>query len=134
MATVTQEPTKRWTPEEKLQLVLDSYQAANVQAFCRERGIDRSYLYQLRREHEQFTLEGWGNRKVGRPRSETDEDPLALKEALAESRERCRELEDRTAQLRVQAEMGHLLAGWVDQRTKSQPKKKTSSWRPKRLT
>jgi transposase-like protein len=134
MTTLTQEPTTRWTPEEKLQLVLDSYQADNVQAFCRERGIDRSYLYQLRREHEQFTLEGWRSRKVGRPRNETDGEPLELKQALEESRERYRELESEAAKLRVQAEMGHLLADWVDQRTKSQPKKKPSSWRPKRLT
>jgi transposase-like protein len=82
MTTLTHEPTTRWTPEEKLQLVLDSYQADNVQAFCRELGIDRSYLYQLRRELQQFTLEGWGNRKVGRPCNQINDEPQELKQAL----------------------------------------------------
>jgi transposase-like protein len=64
----------RLTPERKLELVRGMAQADSVAEFARQEGVDRSYLYQLRREADSAMLEMWRERKLGRP-SETGPEP-----------------------------------------------------------
>lgn len=59
---------RRFTPEDKLRLVLGSLSAGNVQAFCRENGVDRTCIYAWRRELETAALDAWRQRHRGRPR------------------------------------------------------------------
>lgn len=94
---------RRWTPREKLELVLGSYQTDNVREYSREKDIDRSYLYQLRREHKGSALAAWTARKVGRP-PKVAERPRY--ESLEELSRRCRELEAQLSSWRIQAELG----------------------------
>lgn len=63
---------ERLTPQEKFELVIGSYQSDNVAEYCRQKGIDRSYLYQLRREHQAHATGAWEAKKPGRPPSEPD--------------------------------------------------------------
>lgn len=58
---------ERLSPQRKLELVLGSYSTDNLAEYARSQGVDRSYLYQLRREVEQGALEAWAERKPGRP-------------------------------------------------------------------
>ncbi len=58
---------ERLTPERKLELVLGMHQAKNVKEYAKQVGVDRSYLYELRREMEQVLLEAWSQKAVGRP-------------------------------------------------------------------
>lgn len=57
----------RLSPQEKLELVQGMATASNVAEYARERGIDRSYLYQLRDELQGFALQGWEDTTPGRP-------------------------------------------------------------------
>lgn len=95
--------SRRWTPQEKLELVLGSYQTDNVREYSREKDIDRSYLYQLRREHERSVLAAWTARKVGRPSKVTDQ---PRHESLEQLKQRCRELEAQLWSWKIQAELG----------------------------
>ena len=63
---------ERLTPQEKFELVIGSYQTDNVAEYCRQKGIDRSYLYQLRREHQAHATGAWEAKKPGRPPSEPE--------------------------------------------------------------
>lgn len=55
------------TPQQKLELVHGMNSANNVAEYAREVGVDRSYLYQLRREMEEGALQAWTNTVAGRP-------------------------------------------------------------------
>ena len=58
---------ERLSPQRKLELVQGMHQAKNVKEYAEQVGVDRSYLYELRREMEQASLEAWSQRTVGRP-------------------------------------------------------------------
>lgn len=58
---------ERLNSQQKLELVQGMSMASNVAEYARERGVDRSYLYQLRRELEGFALHGWDDITPGRP-------------------------------------------------------------------
>lgn len=62
---------KPLTPEEKLELVRGMRETDNVAEYARQRGIDRTYLYQLAKESDEGALELWSQKTVGRPARET---------------------------------------------------------------
>ena len=59
---------RKFSPEDKLRFVLESLGAGNIEAFCRDKGIDRTCLYAWRRELEIAALNAWRQRRRGRPR------------------------------------------------------------------
>ncbi len=91
--------------QRKLALVLGSYATDNMAAYCQEKGIDRSYLYQLRRELEQNATEAWDAKKVGRPRKEREE-PTARERELEQ---RYQELEKEHQSVVIQNTLANLL-------------------------
>jgi len=100
----------KWTPEEKLQLVLGSYKVKNLSAYCRKVGIDRRYLYELREDLERSMVSEWSSRKVGRPRKDDADSVDELRarvEALEADRQR---MHEEMTTLQVQAEMADFLA------------------------
>lgn len=120
------ERPEHWrTPEEKLRLVLSSYQADNVADFCRQEGIDRSYLYALRREHETAALASWNDRKPGRPPRET-EDARALRDELEKTQRELKAAREEAAKWEVRAEVQGLYA-----RAYQEAAAKKKSQRPK---
>lgn len=117
--------SRRFTPEEKLELVLQSYRLRNLRVFCKLHGIDHASLYRWRREAVLAALENWRGRRPGRPSRASRETVESLREALGQLAERHAALqrEARAWQLRAQlarkaAECGlgraleRLLAGW----------------------
>lgn len=87
--------SKRLTPQEKFDLVIGSHQSDNVADYCREKGIDRSYLYQLRRELEAGATGAWEAKKPGRPPAEPDEiDSERVKELECRLNETQEQLKD----------------------------------------
>jgi transposase-like protein len=84
---MSQETSRRFSPDEKLGLVLRSYRARNVRGFCRRHGVDPATLYRWRRELARLALASWSNQRVGRPPSRsrlTVETVLAQLEHLLE--------------------------------------------------
>jgi transposase-like protein len=79
------------TPQRKLELVQGMLQAKNVTEYARRMGVDRSYLYELRREMEQVLLDAWARKTVGRP-ADTPPDPEVerLKAELVELDEKAK--------------------------------------------
>lgn len=61
------QPSRRFSPGEKLDLVLRSYRTRNIRAFCRRLGVDPTTLYRWRRELARDALASWSNRHAGRP-------------------------------------------------------------------
>jgi hypothetical protein len=55
------------SPERKLQLYREFQRAENKAELARRWGIDRSYLYEIVRECEQILMEGFSQRRPGRP-------------------------------------------------------------------
>jgi hypothetical protein len=108
-----------WNAEERLTMVLDSYGTDNVAAFCRERGLDRSYLYQLRGDLQETVLEAWAGRGPGRPPQETD--PARLLTELEAARQTIQELELATRQLTAKCEVQGLLLGFAEHNAKKKP-------------
>ena len=94
---------RRFSPEDKLALVVRSYAAPNIRDFSRECGIDRTTLYAWRRELAQAALKGWQSRRPGRP-SAPQETVESLKEAISELAMRHRDLEHQTGDWQVWAE------------------------------
>ncbi len=92
----------RRTPEQKLELVRGMDAATNVADYARQVGVDRSYLYQLRREAEASMLATWRERKPGRP-CETEEPEAPLGDAYAQKRIKRLEREVRRWQIPAQA-------------------------------
>lgn len=82
--SLTETRSERLTPQEKLELVQSMSTASNVAEYSRERGIDRSYLYQLRREWEEAALQSWSNTTAGRPPS-TPQPAPEVEKLLAEN-------------------------------------------------
>ena len=95
----------RWSPQEKLNLVLGSYQADNVAEYCRAQGIDRSYLYQLRREHEAIALAGWEERRPGRPTKAESVDVQGLQAELEQARDQAAEARDEATKWEIRSEL-----------------------------
>jgi hypothetical protein len=96
---------KRLTSQEKLQLVLSSYQAGNIVEYCRDNNIDRSYLYQLRRELEGSAVTGWEKRHPGRPSKADEVDGEAMKAELEQTRQQLAEARDEATKWEVRAEL-----------------------------
>lgn len=96
---------KRWTPEEKLRLVLGSYEVDNVAAYCEQVGIDRSYLYALRRELESSALTGWSEKRVGRPAKGPEKDAGALEAELGQTREELAKAQEEAAKWEIRSEL-----------------------------
>ena len=61
--------SERLNSQQKLELVQGMNTASNVSEYAQERGVDRSYLYQLRREMEEAALQRWASTSPGRPLS-----------------------------------------------------------------
>jgi DNA primase len=67
------------SPERKLQLYREFQAAANKAELARRWGLDRSHLYEIVRECEQLVVEGFSQRRPGRP---AQGKPTTLEEAL----------------------------------------------------
>lgn len=69
-----------YSPQDKLTLVLASYRADSVRAFCRQHRLDPTTLYDWRRESATASLSAWRARRRGRPstRSRESVDSLRL--------------------------------------------------------
>lgn len=94
------------TPEEKLRLVLGSYQVDNVAEYCRVEGIDRTYLYDLRRELEAGAKDTWAERRPGRPPSVGDDDDAEqLKQDLERTRKELELAREEAAKWEVRAKV-----------------------------
>jgi hypothetical protein len=100
--------TARLQAEEKLELALDSLKVGNVREYCEEKGVDRSYVYQLQRELKASAKEMWASRKMGRPPKE--EPRNSDSERVAELTRQNQELKEQALRWRVQAELGYILA------------------------
>jgi len=96
---------KRLTAQEKLQLVLGSYQAQSVADYCRSQNIDRSYLYQLRRELESTAVAGWEERRPGRPAKVDDVDAGELRDELEQARTQVAAARHEATKWEVRAEL-----------------------------
>lgn len=98
--------SKRLSAEEKLKLVLGSYQSENIAEYCRVQNVDRSYLYQLRREHEAMALAGWEERRVGRPpKTESADDAETLREELERARKEAAAAREEAMKWEVRSEI-----------------------------
>lgn len=94
----------RLTAQEKLKLVLGSYQADNIADYCRVSKIDRSYLYQLRRELQDIALEGWDGRRPGRPPKAADNLDVVRAE-LDQTRDLLAQARDDATQWEIRSEL-----------------------------
>lgn len=106
----TMSSLRRFTPEEKLALVLQSHQSTNVQAFCRENGLDRTTLYAWRQELSVAALAAWRARRPGRPSSTSKDTVESLRGALQMAFDRCRFLEQEARAWRIRVELADKLA------------------------
>ena len=80
---------ERLNPKRKLELVQGMMKSNNVKDYAAQMEVDRSYLYELRREMEEASLEAWSQKTVGRPRQpEPDSDIAQLRADLDESKEK----------------------------------------------
>lgn len=96
----------RLTPQRKLELVKGMIAADNVTEYAANVGVDRSYLYELRREMEQASLNAWSQVTAGRPpQSAPGPSILELRAQLEESDERAKvwEVRARAADLVLNA-------------------------------
>lgn len=98
-----------YSPEDKLSLVLASYQADNVRAFCREHGLDPTTLYDWRRELAAASLVAWGGRRRGRPSTRSRETVDSLRLQLKELAELYRALQGQAERWRLWAELAQSL-------------------------
>jgi len=80
---------ERLTPQRKLELMQRMSQAKNISEYAAQVGIDRSYLYELRREMEDVMLDTWSQKTVGRP-SHPQPDP-----AIAELQAKLEEMDEK---------------------------------------
>lgn len=114
---------ERLTPQQKLELVRGMNQATNVSAYAEQVGVDRTYLYELRRQMEESVLHTWSLKAVGRPSQpepELSPDIARLQAELAESEERSKVWE-------VRAKVADIILDVVE---KAGALKKTTSARP----
>jgi hypothetical protein len=82
---------ERLTPQRKLELVHGMNQAKNIKEYAKRVGVDRSYLYELRREMEQVSLDAWSQKAVGRPsQPPPDPDIMRLKAELEQLDEKAK--------------------------------------------
>lgn len=95
----------RFSPEEKLDLVMRSYTAPNIREFSRECGVDRTTIYAWRRELARAALKGWRGRRPGRPSTASQETVQSLRGALRELSERHQALELEARDCRLWADM-----------------------------
>lgn len=87
---------ERLTPQRKLELVQGMNQATNVKEYAEQVGLDRGYLYELRREMEQASLDAWSQKTVGRPaKPAPDPDITRLQAELEASDEKAKVWEAR---------------------------------------
>lgn len=103
--------SERLTPQEKFELVIGSYQTDNVAEYCREKGIDRSYLYQLRREHQEGATSTWEARKPGRPAREREEVSL---DRVKELEHRCESLEEELDDAKFEIALAGIMVDELD--------------------
>ena len=96
---------QRLTPSEKVALVLGSYKVNNIAAYCQEKNVDRSYLYQLRRELEAAALEEWTERRVGRPAKEDGSSLETLQMELGETRQQLQEARQEAVRWELRSEV-----------------------------
>jgi len=104
--------SERLTPQEKFELVIGSYQTDNVADYCREKDIDRSYLYQLRREHQESATSAWEAKKPGRPPNAFDE---ASPERVKELEKRCEALVEERDNLKLESAVAGLVLNVLDE-------------------
>lgn len=111
----------RLTPQRKLELVQGMLQVKNVKKYAEQVGLDRGYLYDLRREMEQASLDAWSQKTVGRPpQPAPDPDIVRLQTAFEESDEKAKIWE-------VRARTGEII---LDALKSAGVLKKTASTRP----
>jgi DNA primase len=77
---------RRLSPERKLQLYREFQTSTNKAELARRWGMDRSHVYEIVRECERMVLEGFSDRRPGRP-------PKGKPRTLTEALERIAELE-----------------------------------------
>lgn len=100
-------------PEDKLSLVLASYQAGNVRSFCRQHDLDPTTLYDWRRELAAASLAAWKARRRGRPTTRSRDTVESLRAQLKELAELHRALQWQADRWRPWAELAR---GLVAQR------------------
>lgn len=110
------------TPQRKLELVRGMNQAENIKEYAEQVGLDRSYLYELRREMEQASLAAWSQKTVGRPPSQPAPDPDVVK-----LKAELEELDEKAKVWEVRARTGEII---LDGLKKMGVLKKTSYDRP----
>ena len=91
---------KHLTPQQKLELVQGMLKAKDVKKYAAEMGVDRSYLYELRREMERTMLEAWSQKNVGRPPAE------AVAPEVAELKAKVEQLEEEAKVWELNARVG----------------------------
>jgi transposase-like protein len=106
--------SRRFSSEDKLDLVLRSYAAPNIREFSHECGLDRTTLYAWRQELAQAALKSWQDRRLGRPSTAAKETVESLREALSKLSERHRDLELQAREWQVWAEAAKGLVGGSD--------------------
>lgn len=94
---------ERLTPQRKLELVQGMIQAKNVTEYAAQVDVDRTYLYELRREMEQSSLDAWSQKSVGRP-SQPEPDP-----AIAELRAELEKMDEKAKVWEVRARAADLI-------------------------
>ena len=93
------------SPKDKLSLVLASYRAGNVRAFCRQHGLDPTTLYDWRRELAAASLAAWKSRRRGRPSTRSRDTVESLRVQLNELAELHRALQSQADHWRLWAEL-----------------------------
>ncbi len=83
----------RFSPGEKLELVLRSYTIRNIRSFCRRQGLDPATLYRWRRELSRQALTGWSSRSPGRPSTRSCRTVDSLQSKLEQALKRQEELQ-----------------------------------------
>lgn len=99
---------ERLTPQRKLELVQGLIQAKNVTEYAAHVGVDRSYLYELRRELEQASLDAWSQKTVGRP-PQPEPDPT-----IAKLRAELEEMDEKAKVWEVRARAADLIINALD--------------------
>jgi hypothetical protein len=77
-------------------------QAKNIKEYAEQVGLDRGYLYELRREMEQASLDTWSKKAIGRPpQPAPDPDIVRLQAKFEESDENAKvwEIRARAAEI-----------------------------------
>ena len=96
---------RRFSPGEKLELVLRSYAIRNIRSFCRRQGIDPATLYRWRRQLSRQALAGWSSRRPGRPSARSCRTVDSLQSKLEQALERQEALQREARRWRLLARL-----------------------------